>query len=78
MSWWGPLTIAGGALAGFGISWALLGGHESSRARRRSHGGLAYEQAASTSELKTNVWPFLVLGGIVVVIVGFAVGLSAD
>jgi hypothetical protein len=39
---------------------------------------VAYEQAASTSELRVNPWAFVVVVGIVVVIVALAVGLSVD
>ncbi len=78
MSWWGPLAIAGGALLGLGIGLALVGGKQSAGVRRRSDGGLTFEQAPSTSELKLNPWPFFVIGGIVVVIVALAVGLSVD
>jgi uncharacterized protein YqhQ len=78
MSWWGPLAIIGGALLGLGIGLALVGGKQAAGVRRRSEGGVAYEQAPSTSELKLNPWPFFVIGGIIALIVGLAVGLSLN
>jgi hypothetical protein len=76
--WWGPIAIIGAALLGVGIGFALLGRRDSAGARRRSHGGVAYEEAPNTSELRVNPWPILVLGGIVAIIVALAVGLSVD
>ena len=78
MSWWGALAIVGGALLGLGIGLSLVGGRAAAGGRRRSQGGLAYEQAPSTSELRVNPWAFVVIGGIIVVIVALAVGLSLD
>jgi hypothetical protein len=84
VSWWGPLAIIGGAVAGLGVGYLLLaaaGGTRTGRARTagpRARGRTAFERTEKTNYPRLNPAAFVVLFLVVALIVGLSIGLSND
>ncbi len=76
MPWWAPLAIIGGALVGAAVGALLLIGTPSSARRSRDKGRLAYEETNTTNYVSWNPKAFLVIGAILAIVVGLAIGLS--
>ena len=77
VAWWAPLAIIGGALAGLAVGYLLLAAAGGPRTRSGT-GSLAYERTDKTNYPTFNVAALIVFLGIVGLIIGLAVGLSAD
>jgi hypothetical protein len=80
VAWWAPLAIVGGALGGAAIGYLLLvatGGSRRPPAESRGQ-RTPFARAEDTSDLAWNPAAFLAVGAAVAIIVGLAIGLSAD
>jgi hypothetical protein len=79
VAWWGPLAIAGGAVAGLATGFLLLAivaGPRSSGSQISDR--VSFERTEKTNYPRLNPAAFVVVFAIVALIVGLAVGLSVD
>jgi hypothetical protein len=79
VAWWGPLAIIGGAVLGFLAGYLLLAlvgspTGDGSRAADR----IRFERTSKTNYPRPNLAAFVVVICIVALVVGLALGLSAD
>lgn len=79
MPWWAPLAIIGGAVVGVAVAAALVLGTPKQASDGHSHGDgrLGYEETDTTNYARWNPAAFVVIGGIIALIIGLAIGLSA-
>jgi hypothetical protein len=79
IAWWGPLAIIGGAVLGVAAGFLLLAivGSPSGGGSRGAD-RIRFERTSKTNYPRPNLAAFVVLICLVALVVGLALGLSAD
>jgi hypothetical protein len=79
VTWWAPLAIIGGALAGLAAGYALLELAGGSRVGGRGVADrIRYERTDKTNYPKLNLAAVVFVLGLIGLIVGLSIGLSGD
>ena len=77
-AWWAPLAIIGGALVGLLAGYLLLAFVGNPAGGSRVAQRIRYEETSKSNYPRPNVTAFVVVLAAIALIVGLAVGLSAD
>jgi hypothetical protein len=79
VAWWGPLAIIGGAVLGLAAGFlllALVGSPTGGGSRPADR--IRFERTSKTNYPRPNLAAFVVVICVVALVVGLALGLSAD
>ena len=78
IAWWAPLAIIGGALIGLVAGYLLLVFVGNPAGGSRAAERIRFEETSQSNYPRPNVAAFVVVLAVIALIVGLAVGLSAD